>query len=174
VITLVLDKSEEISSLVAFAVQQGAKFFGSKDALPSRRPELVEGAPQKSLIGRDHRVDVYEKAQLLRVAALLFSVACGKFGHPSGESMKRLLILLLPIFFLGAPFPAQAQGVSFGIPLPFPFLFYNFGPSYNAPPYYGGGYYARPAYYYRRGYYGGYCRPRYYYQPRYYYHGPGW
>src|SRR5260370_24454565 len=80
--------------------------------------------------------------------------------------MKKLLILLLSICALVfAQFPARAQGVSFGIPLPFPFLFYNFGPTYYSQPYYGG-YYARPShpgeygrpyyarpYYFRRAYY---------------------
>ena len=90
--------------------------------------------------------------------------------------MNKLLILLLATCALVlSQLPARAQGVSWGIPLPFPFLFYNFGPSYNAQPYYGGyyyrPYYARP-YHYRRSYYnGGYYRPRYY-GPRYY--GPGW
>ena len=93
--------------------------------------------------------------------------------------MKKLLILLLSICALVfAQFPARAQGVSFGIPLPFPFLFYNFGPTYYSQPYYGGyygrpyygGYYGRPyyarPYYNRRAYYYGGYRPRYY--------GPGW
>jgi hypothetical protein len=94
---------------------------------------------------------------------------------PGGtDQMKKLLILLFSICALGlAQHPARAQCVSWGIPLPFPFLFLNFGPSY-AQPYYGGygyrPYYARP-YYYRSCYYRGYYRPRYY-GPRYY--GPGW
>jgi hypothetical protein len=58
--------------------------------------------------------------------------------------MKKLLILLLAILFLGAQLPAHAQGVSFGIPLPFPFMFYNFGPGYSTQSYYTG--YNRPAY----------------------------
>ena len=77
--------------------------------------------------------------------------------------MKKLLIALLPILFFGTQLPSQAQNVSFGIPLPFPFLFYNFGPAYSAQPYYGG--------YYRRTYYG---RPAYYYRPTYYYGYGGW
>jgi hypothetical protein len=89
--------------------------------------------------------------------------------------MNKLLILLLSICALVlTQLPARCQGVSFGIPLPFPFLFYNFGPAYYPQPYYGG-YYSRPcyrrSYYYRDYYYGGYCRPRYY-GHRYY--GPGW
>jgi hypothetical protein len=43
--------------------------------------------------------------------------------------MKKLLIVLLIIcglVFAAQP-PARAQGVSFGIPLPFPFMFYNYG-----------------------------------------------
>jgi hypothetical protein len=92
------------------------------------------------------------------------------------DQMKKLLILLFSICALGlAQLPTQAQGVSFGIPLPFPFLFYNFGPTYYAQPYYGGyyyrPYYARPYGYRRPYYYNGYYRPRYY-GPRYY--GPGW
>jgi hypothetical protein len=110
-----------------------------------------------------------------------FQLVYGRFGLvPSGvRQMKKLLILLLSICALVlAQFPARAQGVSFGIPLPFPFLFYNFGPTYYSQPYYGGyygrpyygGYYGRPyyarPYYYRRAYYYGGYRPRYY--------GPGW
>jgi len=85
--------------------------------------------------------------------------------------MKKLLILLLSICALVlTQLPARSQCVSFGIPLPFPFLFYNFGPTYSQSYY--GGYYSRPyyrrPYYYRRAYYyGGYRRPRYY-GPRYY------
>lgn len=117
---------------------------------------------------------------------LLFSANYGSFGAaPRRIPMKRLLILFLPIFFLSTQQPARAQGVSFGIPLPFPFLFYNFGQGYYAQP-------AQPAYYrayyrqpscapaYRRaysyGYYPRYYRPMYpgwygYGGPRYY--GPG-
>jgi hypothetical protein len=90
--------------------------------------------------------------------------------------MNKLLILLLSVCALVlTQLPARAQGVSWGIPLPFPFLFYNFGPGYYSRPYYSGyyyrPYYSRPYYYHRGYYYGGYCRPRYY-GPRYY--GPGW
>ena len=106
-----------------------------------------------------------------------FQLVYGRFGLvPSGvRQMKKLLILLFSVCALVlAQVPARAQGVSFGIPLPFPFLFYNFGPTYYSQPYYGrpyyGGYYGRPyyarPYYYRRGYYYGGYRPRYY--------GPGW
>src|SRR5207245_155873 len=82
--------------------------------------------------------------------------AYGRFAQPPRRySMKKLLILLLPILFLGTQLPAHAQSVSFGIPLPFPFLFYNFGPTYSAPGYYSGyygrAYYGRPVY--RRPYY---------------------
>jgi hypothetical protein len=89
--------------------------------------------------------------------------------------MKKLIILLLPILFLAIQRPANAQGVSFGFPLPFPFLFYNFGPDYSTQTYYSGyypraycgrrAYYYRRPYYYRPSYYGGYYRP---------YYGPGW
>jgi hypothetical protein len=65
--------------------------------------------------------------------------------------MNKLLILLLSVCALVlTQRPAQAQGVSWGIPLPFPFLFYNFGPGYYSQPYYNG-YYYRP--YYARPYY---------------------
>jgi hypothetical protein len=94
--------------------------------------------------------------------------------------MKKSLILLLLIGALVVtPLPARAGGISFGIPLPFPFVFYNFGS--DQPCY--GGYYSRPygarPYYHRRayyygGYYGGYFRPRYYYGSRYSYFGRGW
>jgi hypothetical protein len=96
-------------------------------------------------------------------------------------TMRRLLILLFPIFLLSTQLCARADGVSFGIPLPFPFLFYNFGQTYNAQPaYYYGGYYGRPycapGYYRRAYYYGGYYRPRYRsYQPGWYgYRWPGY
>jgi hypothetical protein len=90
--------------------------------------------------------------------------------------MKKLLLLLLAFFalFLSTQYPSRADGVSFGFPLPFPFLFYNFGSSqsYCAQPYYSG-YYCRPYYaprYYRRAYYyGGYYHR--YLRPRYYYYG---
>ena len=56
-------------------------------------------------------------------------------AHPQ---MKRPLILLsICALVLVGQLPASAQGVSFGIPLPFPFLFYNFGPTYRAQPDYG-------------------------------------
>ena len=83
---------------------------------------------------------------------------------------KRLILLLSICALVFTQVPARAQGVSFGIPLPFPFLFYNFGPDYYYRPYYSG-YRYRPYYYRRDYYYGGYYRPRYY-GPRYY--GPGW
>jgi hypothetical protein len=96
--------------------------------------------------------------------------------------MKKLLILFVAIcgLMLATQPLGRAQGVSFGIPLPFPFLFYNFGPTYYAQLYYGAAYYPRPYYvrpvrYYRPAYhyryYGYYYRPRYY-RPAYY--GPGW
>ena len=93
--------------------------------------------------------------------------------------MKRLLILFLPLFFLSIQHSARADGVSFGIPLPFPFLFYNFDqgyhaqPAYAQPPYYGG-YYRQPycAPSTRRAYYYGYYRR--YYPPMYRSYRPGW
>jgi len=99
--------------------------------------------------------------------------------------MRKLLILLLPIFFLSSQITARADGVSFGIPLPFPFLFYNFNQNYYAQPAYYGGYYRQPYYapgYYRHAYYyGGYYRPSYWrYRPGWYgyrwpgYYRPGW
>ena len=73
--------------------------------------------------------------------------------------MKRLLILLVSIcaLVLAAQLPVRAQGVSYGIPLPFPFVFYNFGPTCSAQPYYGTAYYprsyyGRPVRYYRQAY----------------------
>ena len=73
--------------------------------------------------------------------------------------MKRLLVLLLSICtsVLIAQLPARAQGVSYGIPLPFPFLFVNFGPTCYAQPYYGTAYHPRPYY----------TRPVRYYRPAY-------
>ena len=62
-------------------------------------------------------------------------------AHPQ---MKRPLILLsICALVLVGQLPASAQGVSFGIPLPFPFLFYNLGP---------GPCYPRPVRYYRPAY----------------------
>ena len=73
--------------------------------------------------------------------------------------MKRLLILLFSVCALvfAAQLPARAQGVSYGIPLPFPFVFYNFGPPCYAQPYYGTAYHPRPYY----------ARPVRYYRPAY-------
>ena len=98
--------------------------------------------------------------------------------------MKALVVLLAASgLLLASQCPAQAQ-VSWGIPLPFPFLFYNFNQGYQQPqPYYGNqrAYYSQPYYggqrvYYRPGYSRpGDCTPsrhayfyRPYYQPRYY------
>jgi hypothetical protein len=99
--------------------------------------------------------------------------------------VKTLLVLLAACgLLLASQRPAQAQ-VSWGIPLPFPFLFYNFNQGYYSQPYYGQrvyygrGYYCRPGYctpsrhaYFYRPYY----RPRYYYGPAWQpgYYGPGW
>ena len=64
--------------------------------------------------------------------------------------VKTLLVLFAACgLLLASQRPAQAQ-VSWGIPLPFPFLFYNFNQGY-AHPYYGG-----QRAYYGQGYY---CRP---------------
>ena len=106
--------------------------------------------------------------------------------------VKTLLVLLAACSLLFAfQRPAQAQA-SWGIPPPFPFLFYNSNQGYQQPyyggqrVYYGQGYYCRPgyctpsrrAYFYRQ-----YYRPRYYYRPQYYqqsyfgpngYYGPDW
>lgn len=55
--------------------------------------------------------------------------------------MKRLLILFLSICaLLITQVSAGAGGLSFGIPLPFPFLFYNFGHKYCPQPGYEKGY----------------------------------
>jgi len=91
--------------------------------------------------------------------------------------MKRPLILLLSIcaLVLGGQLPARAQGVSFGIPLPFPFVFYNLGPTCYTQSYYGTAYhphpyYARPVRYYRPAYWSNpctYCGFSGYYGPNY-------
>src|SRR5258708_34155739 len=86
--------------------------------------------------------------------------------------MNKLLILLLAICALVlSQLPAQAQGVSWGIPLPFPFLFYNFSPSYNAQPYYGGYYFpphhSRPSFYIRSYFTTGLYQPPYFVPPQY-------
>jgi hypothetical protein len=106
--------------------------------------------------------------------------------------MKTLLVLLAACgLLLLSQQPARAQ-VSWGFPLPFPFLFYNFHQDYygyGPQPYYGRrAYYSqgrcvrpycvpgRRAYYYRGYYYG----PRYdyapegYYWPNWGYYGGGW
>jgi hypothetical protein len=42
--------------------------------------------------------------------------------------MKKILVLLFCVCaLLGSALPTEAGGVSWGIPLPFPFLFYKFG-----------------------------------------------
>jgi hypothetical protein len=90
--------------------------------------------------------------------------------------MKTLLALLTGcVLLVASEHQAQAQ-VSWGIPLPFPFLFYKFNQGcYSAPPYYTQRYW----YYYRPSnstpsqasyVYRGYYQP-YYYPPRYYYYG---
>jgi len=110
------------------------------------------------------------------------------FAEVKVNPVKTPLVLLAACgLILASQRPAQAQ-VSWGIPLPFPFLFYNFNQGY-AQPYYGGqrayygqGYYCRPgdctpsrarAYYYG---YRRYYPPRYYYAPawRQSYFGPSW
>src|SRR5260370_10426301 len=101
----------------------------------------------------------------------------GSLASIKFNAVKTLLVLLAACGLLFASQrPAQAQA-SWGIPLPFPFLFYNFGQSYQQP-YYGQGYYGgKRAYYGQRYYCGpGYCTPsrrayfyRQYYRPRYYY-----
>jgi hypothetical protein len=106
--------------------------------------------------------------------------------------MKALVVLLAASgLLLASQRPAEAQ-VSWGIPLPFPFLFYNFNQGYQRPQ----AYYGNQPVYYRPGYsrpgdctpsrhtffYRPYYQPRYYYrpQPSYYYgpqpgyYGPGW
>lgn len=92
--------------------------------------------------------------------------------------VKTLLVLLAAgSLLLASQRPAEGQ-VSWGIPLPFPFLFYNFNQGYSSPqPYYG-----QRVYYGQRSYYRpGNCTPsrsayfyRPYYPPRYYYYGPAW
>jgi hypothetical protein len=120
------------------------------------------------------------------------------------QRMKTIVVLLAASgLLLASQRPAQAQ-VSWGIPLPFPFLFYNFDQGYQQPqPYYGNqsAYYNQPynggqPVYYRPGYsrpgdctpsrhayfYRPYYQPRSFYrpQPSYYYgpqpgyYGPRW
>src|SRR5271166_2938212 len=89
------------------------------------------------------------------------------FAEVKVNPVKTPLVLLAACgLILASQRPAQAQ-VSWGIPLPFPFLFYNFNQGY-AQPYYGG---QRAYYGYRR-----YYPPRYYYAPawRQSYFGPSW
>jgi hypothetical protein len=101
-------------------------------------------------------------------------------------AVKTLLVLIAACgLLLASQRPAQAQ-VSWGIPLPFPFLFYNFNQGNYSQPYYGQRVYYDRSYYSRPGdctpsrhayFYHPYYRPRYYYgpalQPGYYY-GPRW
>ncbi len=71
-----------------------------------------------------------------------------------------LFILIISAFALGTQQPACAGNVTFGFPLPFPFVFYNVGgPGHYSRPYYGG-YWRRPyrAYFYRRPYWRGHYR----------------
>jgi hypothetical protein len=92
--------------------------------------------------------------------------------------VKTLLVLLAAGgLLLASQRPAQAQ-LSWGIPLPYPFLFYNFNQGYSSQqPYYGQRGYSGQRYYYRPAN----CTPsrsayfyRRYYPPRYYYYGPAW
>jgi hypothetical protein len=100
--------------------------------------------------------------------------------------VKTLLVLIAACgLLLASQRPAQAQ-VSWGIPLPFPFLFYNFNQGYYSQPYYGQRAYYNRSYYCRPGdctpsrnayFYRPYYRPRYYYGPAWqpgYYYGPRW
>jgi hypothetical protein len=99
--------------------------------------------------------------------------------------VKTLQVLLAACaLLLASQRPAQAQ-VSWGIPLPFPFLFYNFNQGYsNQQPYYGRRVYYGQRYYCRPGdctvsrrayFYRPYYRPPYYYAPAWQpgYYGPG-
>ena len=62
--------------------------------------------------------------------------------------MKKLLILFLSICALQITQVSAGAGcLSFGIPLPFPFLFYNFGSEYSRPGYEQG--YSKDYNYYR-------------------------
>jgi hypothetical protein len=101
-------------------------------------------------------------------------------------AVKTLLVLIAACgLLLASQRPAQAQ-VSWGIPLPFPFLFYNFNQGYYSQPYYGQRAYYNRSYYCRPGdctpsrhayFYRPYYRPRYYYGPAWqpgYYYGPRW
>jgi hypothetical protein len=101
--------------------------------------------------------------------------------------VKTFLVMLAACALLFASQRSAQAQVSWGIPLPFPFLFYNFNqgyysqqPYYGQRAYYGQRYYCRPgdctpsrrAYFYR----GYYPRPSYYYAPAWQpgYYGPGW
>ena len=71
--------------------------------------------------------------------------------------MKQLLILFLSICaLLITQVPAEAGHLSFGIPLPFPFVFYNFGSKYCPQPGYEKGY-SKDYYYYRPSSTGPWC-----------------
>ena len=74
--------------------------------------------------------------------------------------MKRLLILFLSICaLLITQISAGAGCLRFGIPLPFPFLFYNFEPKYCPQPGYEKGY-SKDYYYYRPSSTGPWSDPR--------------
>jgi hypothetical protein len=58
----------------------------------------------------------------------LFGPACARLGGKIRAPMKKILVLLFCVgAVLGSVRPAEAGNVSFGIPLPFPFLFYKPG-----------------------------------------------
>jgi hypothetical protein len=184
-ILTILSKVVEASGFAARILGCGAAFK------PITTPELKSGRISGERVRgslSSVRMRVSEDANGAappRLHTLLFSGGYGKFSRKSHWriTMRKLLILLLPILLLSTQLSARADGVSFGIPLPFPFLFYNFDQSYSSQPAYNGGYYRRsyyyaPGYYPRAYYYGGYYRPWYY--RRWYgyrwpgYYRPGW
>jgi hypothetical protein len=48
--------------------EKGDKFFGSEETLLAGLPQSLECLLHESEVGRDYRVNVNEKAQLLRIA----------------------------------------------------------------------------------------------------------
>jgi hypothetical protein len=59
---------------------------------------------------------------------LPFWPGCASLGIKGCRPMKKIPVLLFSVCALiGSMCPAEAGNLSFGIPLPFPFLFYKFG-----------------------------------------------
>jgi len=148
----------------------GWKIIGAKSLCPIDR--LIQFPARRARSPNPGAFSVFRRAPAkLRIPALdidlrfAFRPTLWEAREDLEISMKKtfLFILVISAFALGTQQPARADGVSFGIPLPFPFAFYNFG---------GPGYYNRPyyrAYYYNRPYWGGYYRR--YWGPRPYWGG---